>query len=369
MSSQHKDLLIRVDEDTRLNFKMMPLCLVKIVVALVAFTSLTEARAIYGNYTEGMCSYEATCSADGISGVCVSVSSGCCGSGTITSGLCPGSSDIKCCTQPACSTPSGSGTCLQTSLCSSRGGQSVSGYCAGPSDIQCCVPQSKVCDYQGTCSVGGYEGACVSVSDGCCSSGVVSSGLCPGSSDIKCCTQQACATPYGSGTCMQTSLCSSKGGYSVGGHCSGPGDLQCCVSGSPPTPADSHYGVDISTTVSDSAASCFASNGISFVIPRGYMSVGDVDHSVCSTLNAAMNAGIKTRDVYIFPCPTCGKSAATQMNELVSYLRGNCASAWSGRVWLDIEGTQYWLGDAGSNQQWYKVGFKVLCHDCKNVYV
>lgn len=28
------------------------------------------------------------------------------------------------------------------------------------------------------------------------------------------------------------------------------------------------------------------------------------------------------------------------MNSLVSYLKSNCASAWSGRVWLDVEGTQ-----------------------------
>ncbi len=28
------------------------------------------------------------------------------------------------------------------------------------------------------------------------------------------------------------------------------------------------------------------------------------------------------------------------MNSLVSYLKTNCASAWSGRVWLDVEGTQ-----------------------------
>ena len=44
------------------------------------------------------CSYSATCSVSGYEGVCVSISSGCC-SGTVTSGLCPGSDDIKCCTK------------------------------------------------------------------------------------------------------------------------------------------------------------------------------------------------------------------------------------------------------------------------------
>ena len=67
----------------------------------------------------------------------MSVSAGCC-SGTVTSGLCPGSSDIMCCTNNQCSTPLGSGTCMQTSACS---GMSLAGYCTGPSDVQCCVSQ------------------------------------------------------------------------------------------------------------------------------------------------------------------------------------------------------------------------------------
>ena len=53
--------------------------------------------------------------------------------------------------------------------------------------------------------------------------------------------------------------------------------------------------------------------------------------------------------------PTCSSSANSQMADLVSYLKSNCASAWSGRVWLDIEGTQYWLGNTASNQAWYQV--------------
>lgn len=211
-----------------------------------------------------------------------------------------------------------------------------------------------LCSYEASCSVSGYSGACVSISAGCCSSGVVTSNLCPGSSDIKCCTQHPCSTPSGSGTCMQTSLCGSKGGQSISGYCSGPADLQCCVTGGSSTGT---YGVDISSTISASTASCFKSSGISYVVPRGYMSTGAVDTKVCTSLNAAHNAGITTRDVYLFPCPTCSKSAATQMSELINYLKSNCASAWSGRVWLDIEGTQYWTGSTNNNQAWYKVSF------------
>ena len=47
-------------------------------------------------------------------------------------------------------------------------------------------------------------------------------------------------------------------------------------------------------------------------------------------------------------------SAATQVSELVSYLTSNCKTAWSGRIWLDIEGTQYWMSSTSSNQAWYQ---------------
>eukprot|EP01032_Pedospumella_encystans_P009432 gene9432-11099_t len=107
------------------------------IVAVVALCSaLAQAGKVEGNSTLGICGYEDTCSAGGYAGVCVSIGGGCCPGGTVTSGLCPGSSDIKCCTAPSCSTPSGSGSCLSTSQCS---GTPVAGYCAGPSDVQCCV--------------------------------------------------------------------------------------------------------------------------------------------------------------------------------------------------------------------------------------
>ena len=74
--------------------------------ALFFFAVATIAHA--GNETIGLgvCSYSATCSVSGITGVCVSISAGCC-SGTTTSGLCPGSSDILCCTNNPCQTPQG----------------------------------------------------------------------------------------------------------------------------------------------------------------------------------------------------------------------------------------------------------------------
>ena len=53
------------------------------------------------------------------------------------------------------------------------------------------------------------------------------------------------------------------------------------------------------------------------------------------------------------------------MKELLDYLNSNCKSAWSGRVWLDIEGSTYWTGSTSSNQAWYKQ----LVDSCKTYSV
>jgi len=135
----------------------------------------------------------------------------------------------------------------------------------------------------------------------------------------------------------------------VPGYCVGPSDLQCCVSESP---SSGTYGIDISVALTSSGATCLASSN-SFIIPRGYQSLGKVDPNVCNNLKTAYNAGIKTRDVYLFPCPTCGNPSG-QVTTLVNYLNSNCKSYWSGRIWLDIEGSQYWLGSSSSNQAFYK---------------
>ncbi len=74
------------------------------------------------------------------------------------------------------------------------------------------------------------------------------------------------------------------------------------------------------------------------VIPRGYQQWGAVDTQVCNSIINAHNNGVKVKDTYISPCPVCQKSAATQINELTTYIKANCASQFSGRIWLDIEG-------------------------------
>ena len=52
---------------------------------------------------------------------------------------------------------------------------------------------------------------------------------------------------------------------------------------------------------------------------------------------------------------TCTSSASDQMKTLVNYIHSTCATgSWSERVWLDIEGSQYWLTSSSSNKAWYE---------------
>jgi hypothetical protein len=119
-----------------------------------------------------------------------------------------------------------------------------------------------------------------------------------------------------------------------------------------PLKASNSIGLDISQPLDASTAQCFVAGGYgSILIPRAYRSDGAVDQNACGSLQSAKDAGINNRHVYLFPCPTCG-SASDQISALKSYL--SSCSAFNGKVWLDIEGDQYWLGDSTSNRKWYE---------------
>ena len=129
----------------------------------------------------------------------------------------------------------------------------------------------------------------------------------------------------------------------------------CAAAASASNSTTSGYtGVDISAVLSSTQASCLAGEGRSFVVVRAFRSSGVVDTNVCTSLKAASSGGIKTREVYLFPCPTCSSSAAAQMSTMLSYLSSNCNSEWTGRVWLDIEGAQYWSTSTSTNKAWYE---------------
>lgn len=159
----------------------------------------------------------------------------------------------------------------------------------------------------GSCTVNSVKGDCVSQSASCCQ-GILSTGYCPGSSDIQCCTSQS-----------------------------------------------GMFGLDIADPATVSDMSCFMSSGYKdFIVPRGFRSTGAVDTNVCTNLKNAKSAGIKFRDVYMFPCPTCSSSATSQLTSLVNHLKSNCADSWGGRVWLDIEGSTYWYASTSTNKVWYQ---------------
>jgi len=54
-------------------------------------------------------------------------------------------------------------------------------------------------------------------------------GHCSGTSTIQCCLGgNTCSTPFGVGSCIDTSIC---GGTTVAKYCSGPSNIQCCIQG------------------------------------------------------------------------------------------------------------------------------------------
>ncbi len=79
-------------------------------------------------------------------------------------------------------------------------------------------------------------------------------------------------------------------------------------------------GVDYSTAQSLSTHQCWKNNGISFAIPRAYMSYGAFDSNAITNVRNARSAGIPYVDIYMFPCR--GKSAESQVADLVSRMAG-----------------------------------------------
>lgn len=62
---------------------------------------LLSSPASYFAANGHSCPTVATCVAFGSDGACVSASAGCCETGTLYTGMCPGSSDIQCCVEGA----------------------------------------------------------------------------------------------------------------------------------------------------------------------------------------------------------------------------------------------------------------------------
>lgn len=106
------------------------------------------------------------------------------------------------------------------------------------------------------------------------------------------------------------------------------------------------YGLDFFAASSTATLTCFKNKGHTFLIPRGYRSIGALDPNVVSNIKNAWAVGFKYVDAYIFPCYKCGNGAG-QVQTLVSKLRNEGAKF--GMIWLDIEGAEYWSRDPSDN--------------------
>ncbi|GAM23692.1 hypothetical protein SAMD00019534_068670 [Acytostelium subglobosum LB1] len=113
----------------------------------------------------------------------------------------------------------------------------------------------------------------------------------------------------------------------------------------------SSKGVDISAGSTVDEFKCLKSDGHSWVVVRGYESLGRVDTNGPHSILNARAAGITNVDAYIFPCTSCGNGAG-QVEEMVKYLKSYKATI--GMVWFDIEGPgTYWSSSHTDNRNFF----------------
>ena len=104
------------------------------------------------------------------------------------------------------------------------------------------------------------------------------------------------------------------------------------------------FGVDISTLHPD--LKCLR-EGISFIIPRCYQSLGRVDPNCIKNLDNAHEVDLKT-DLYIFPCFPCG-NPAKQIEDTVAAVGDRNV----GIYWIDVEVYQ-WSADKEKNRDFIR---------------
>ena len=75
-------------------------------------------------------------------------------------------------------------------------------------------------------------------------------------------------------------------------------------------------GIDVSRLVSKDSFKCLKNEGYDFLIVRAYRNNGQPDINATQTIANARRSGFKHIDVYMFPCPTCRKSAKEQVQEM-----------------------------------------------------
>ena len=114
---------------------------------------------------------------------------------------------------------------------------------------------------------------------------------------------------------------------------------------------ESSRGVDVSTYISENNCACIRSAN-DILIMRAYRITGEPDPNAPGTIANCKSIGFQYLDVYLFPCPRCGKSASQQVSEMGKSACNNevllkalclpCAviplrNLSYGRIWLHIE--------------------------------
>lgn len=149
-----------------------------------------------------------------------------CSSGTNITGLCTGNE--VCCLQgdtSACSLVGG--TCDFQDNCEIEFAEILSGLCPGSSNIKCCVPTTPIVSE--TCA-GQDEGTTSCIPTSSCSSGVIVNGLCSSQTSNECCldgSDTGCTVQ--DGVCRLVEDCDEANGTAIPGLCPGSGDVKCCL--------------------------------------------------------------------------------------------------------------------------------------------
>jgi hypothetical protein len=120
-------------------------------------------------------------------------------------------------------------------------------------------------------------------------------------------------------------------------------------------------GVDVSSATYVDAWKCLKGRGYDFAVIRAFQSNGVPDPVAPHTVYNAWDGGMNDVQLYFFPCPRCG-DAAGQMRSMVDNLAKYNVSFNSrygpphtySKLWMDVEGPQYWLGSASENVKFLK---------------
>ena len=110
-------------------------------------------------------------------------------------------------------------------------------------------------------------------------------------------------------------------------------------------------GVDVSQLYPTGDWQCLKNYGYTFGIVRCFCSTGKVDSNCPQSVANAWAGGMAHVDIYMFPCPKCG-NARSQVQTLKNFVDQHKINY--GQMWLDVEGTQYWLGNHDSNKAFFK---------------